>query len=412
MPNPVDDATVGPGGKIAPPVGSDASDRQPDERTCLRRSRRKLFHVLAVCFPLAVGAFWKHPLAIGRLVNKFKLNYEAPTSIADDPRLEPFQTPENAAHCAEWMPGSEPNSAFTSLELPSTRSDFLFFISRGPVSGHINIIETDQWGHIDVYVTAQYQAVEDLERTKVCLMGSGLWPGVLFWAEPRHPHGDPKRDVRFSITVALRQGYFFKDLTTDLPLFSHSFGDFSTFWSPLMFKVIRLKTSNAAITLGKLSALSAFIQTSNAPLNLGFFDGIELIAQTSNAPIYSSALMRGEPGSDSRINFKTSNGPIHSNLGIFSEYNDTILSAVLRTSDASLYISTPLRMYSTNASFFLDASTSVGPAIVKIYPDYEGTYDLHAFGAVTQVEIDPARRDPLWLGRFRTVTKTSTGEHA
>jgi hypothetical protein len=102
---------------------------------------------------------------------------------------------------------------------------------------------------------------------KVCRMGAENEHGVLLWvrvqfelekktdlsqAEPRHPHRDPKRDVHFNITVALPMPGVrkYKDLTTDLALFSHSVGDFLDMWSQNSFEVVRLKTSNAPINHG------------------------------------------------------------------------------------------------------------------------------------------------------------------
>jgi hypothetical protein len=145
-------------------------------------------------------------------------------------------------------------------------------------------------------------------------------------AEPRHPHGDPRRDIRFNITVALPSGVRdYKDITTDLARFSHSFDHFFDLWSPTSLEVIRLKVSNAAINFGvslsvsyvilllkssfqSLVGHSAFIQTSNAKAE-GFFSGVELGVQTSNAPIEVTALMFGETtGTESRVQLKTSNG--------------------------------------------------------------------------------------------------------
>ncbi|KAJ6525063.1 hypothetical protein DFH09DRAFT_1189003 [Mycena vulgaris] len=408
MTNPVDDSPAEPG-PIALP--SDPSEPQPNGRARLRKFRLRAMYVFAGCFTLALMACWEHPPSVGRPVHELSPN------IAEDPRLEPYQTPENAEYCAEWTPvvdrapTTERHLASALFELP-TAADLLFFLSRGPVSGHIDIIKNPSSSIrlVEVNVTAQYRDANDLKRTKVCRMGPANDTGVLVWAESRHPHGDPSRDVRFNITVALPWGAarHYEDLTTDLSLFSHSVGDFFDIWGPNTFEVLRLKSSNAAIDHGSVVARSALIQTSNAKVQ-GFFCGFKLSVQTSNAPIVSTAIMVGEsPGSESRVQLRTSNGAITSNMGLMSDYTDNVLRAVVRTSGASLTIGTPRYAMPDNSSFFLDAATSVGPATVSMYPQYEGTYDLRASGARAEIEENQEVSDPAGKGRHRTVTKTST----
>ncbi|KAF7333511.1 hypothetical protein MVEN_02367300 [Mycena venus] len=416
MPNPVDDAPLGHG-EIALPVDSEPSNAQSNfsALNCLKKYRRRIFYgVVAVCCILALVAFtvgrrFRHPTD--------DLPHDAPlTDIADDARLEPYQTPENAAYCADWAPGPD-DSVSASFELPA-KADLLFFLSRGPVFGHISIIKTPEWsnGPVEVNITAQYHTREDLAQTKVCRMGASQEHGVLLWAEPRHPHDDPRQDVRINITVALPTAASlrdYKDLTTDLPLFSHSCDDFFDFWSPTSFEVIRLKTSNAPIHYGGLVGRAGFIQTSNADVR-GFFGGYEVMVQTSNAPIEAIAFMFGEsPGSESRVQFKTSNGVINASLVLISDFDDNILRATLRTSNAALVVQTPRQgIMSPNSSFFLDASTSVGPATLYLYPEYEGPYELRTTVARARVEETTEDiGDPAGKGRHRTVTKTGTSHH-
>ncbi|KAJ6541980.1 hypothetical protein DFH09DRAFT_1282687 [Mycena vulgaris] len=421
MTNPVDKSPVEPG-PIAFP--SDTSESQPNiDGTHRRKFRRRAIYAFAGCFTLALLAFSEHPPSVGRPVEELA---HGAVNIAEDIRLEviiqAYQTPDNAEYCAEWTPvvdqvsETERHLASTSFELP-TAADLLFFLSRGPVSGHIDFVKNSKYssGPIQVNITAQYYDAKDLESTKACRMGPANDNGVLIWAEPRHPHGNPKRDVRFNITVALPSATTvrsYKDLTTDMALFSHTVGEFFDLWSPTSFEVIRLKTSNAAIDHGSFIALSALIQTSNAKVE-GFFGGFELSVQTSNAPIVSTALMFGEsPGSESRVHLRTSNGAITSLMGLVSDYKDNVLRAVVRTSGASLTVDTIRQPKGVNSSFFLDAATSVGPATVSLYPKYEGTYDLRTSGARAEIDEDQNVSDPAGEGRNRTVTKTITGQHA
>ncbi|KAF8207702.1 hypothetical protein K438DRAFT_2013190 [Mycena galopus ATCC 62051] len=220
--------------------------------------------------------------------------------------------------------------------------------------------------------------------------------------------------VHLEITVALPAGVRdYKDLTTDLPLFSHSGDSFFSIWSPTSFEVIRLKTSNAPIHHGSLVGHAAFIQTSNADVR-GFFAGYEFMVQTSNAPIEATTFMFGEsPGSESRVQLETSNGVINASLSLISDFDDNILRTTLRTSNAALEAQTPRQgMMARNSSFFLDASTSAGPATLYLFPEYEGPYELQTTLARARVvETIEDIRDPAGKGRHRTVTKTSTGHH-
>ncbi|KAJ7214055.1 hypothetical protein GGX14DRAFT_618220 [Mycena pura] len=422
MPNPVDDTPLGPG-KIALPLEesgpSDVShDPQPNaDRARLQRFRRRVFYVVAVCCTTVLVTLWQHPPTVRHPIEDLA-HVPLRTDIAHDPRLESYQTPEHADSCAEWVTGQE-GLASASFELP-TAADLLFFLSRGPIFGHISIIETpnSSTGPVEVNLTAQYQhSRKALEQTKVCRMGTGNEHGILVWAEPRHPHCDPTQDVRVNITVSLPTGVRnYKDLTTDLAQFSHSAGDFFSIWSPTSFEVIRLKTSNAAINFGSLVGRSALMQTTNAKLE-GFFSGLEVSAQTSNAPIDLIAMMFGQrAGSESRVNLKNSNGAITVHLGLVSDFDDNVLRTTAHTSGAALTIHAPARNMlaaARNASFFLDASTSVGPATAHLYPGYEGSYDLQTTGrAKAQVEGAKDQADPLYRGRKRTVTHAKTGRHA
>ncbi|KAJ7472150.1 hypothetical protein FB451DRAFT_1037053, partial [Mycena latifolia] len=304
--------------------------------------------------------------------------------------------------------------ASASFKLPTT-ADLLFFLSRGPVSGHIAIVKSASYstGPIEVNVTAQYHDRTDLERTKACRMGPANEHGVLIWAEPRHPHADPTRDVRFNITVAVPTGVRdYKDLTTDLALFAHNIGDFFDLWSPTSFEVVWLKSSNAPIDHGSLIGRSAFIQTSNAQAT-GFFGGLVLVVQTINAPIISTAFMFGESdGSESHVQLKTSNGNVTAALSLVSDFKDNGLRTVIRTSNGALTIFTPRYAMADDSRFFLDAVTSNGPAEVSLYPQYEGTYDLRTSGAQLRIEEGKEVSDPKRQGRHRTVTRKSTGKHA
>ncbi|KAJ7187142.1 hypothetical protein C8R46DRAFT_936258 [Mycena filopes] len=404
MPNPVDDSPVGPG-EIALRPDTDPSTpvQAPQAPSGLRKFRRRALYVTVVCCTLLLVAFREHPPSVGRPIDE--LAYD---SIADDPRLEPYQRPEDADYCADWVSGPDDLSS-ASFELSSS-ADLAFFLSRGPVAGHLSVIPTPNYsrGAIEVNVTTHSHG---RQRARACQMGQGK--GVLLWAEPRHPHDDPQRDVRVNITVALPTGVRnYKDLTTDLPMFSHNLALAFDLWSPTSFDVIRLKSANAGIDFGSLLSHTALIQTSNAPVR-GFFGGVELGIQTSNGPIESTAMMFGaREGSESKLTLKTSDAEIKSLLSIGSDFKRNTLRGTFRTSNAQVTVDAP-RIDADDARLFLEAATSVAPAIVRVAAEFEGTYDLRTSG-VGRAEVVAAAdvEDPLGKGRRRTVVRERTGQRA
>ncbi|KAJ7328831.1 hypothetical protein DFH08DRAFT_1084360 [Mycena albidolilacea] len=391
MPNPVDDAPVGPGKIVLPPDSDDSSESKPVKPNTRVHKLRRVFCAIAVCCTLALITIW-----FARDADKGggHPGLEAPlpdVTVADDVRLKPYQTPENANYCADWFAGPGTGDiASVSFELP-TAADLLFFLSRGPSSGHIDIVRrpppNDWRGPVEVNVTARYHERDDVARTKVCRMGAENEHGVLLWAEPRHPHRDPKRDVHFNITCR----------------------GFLDIWSSKSFEVVRLKTSNAPIHHGSLEGRAGFFRTSNAKV-AGGFAGYEYAVQTSNAPIEATAFMFGETaGSESRVQLKTSNGAITAYLGIISDFANNTLRTIVETSNAPLTLQ---QIWMTSdAGFFLNATTSAACATLRLNPIYEGPYDLQTTVALARV-IETEADDPSRKGRRRTVTRTRTGHHA
>lgn len=125
--------------------------------------------------------------------------------------------------------------------------------------------------YITVEVTTQYQDESDL-RTKVCLMGNETRNerGILIWVR-RVEHfmpsaeeifqGEPGHaltsiNVTIIIPLHLRSH---KDITTDLPMFSHDItGSFDDWWSPTYFGDLRFKSSNAPILYSKVKLPRSF----------------------------------------------------------------------------------------------------------------------------------------------------------
>ncbi|KAG6856856.1 hypothetical protein H0H87_012673 [Tephrocybe sp. NHM501043] len=334
---------------------------------------------------------------------------------AYDTRLEPYALPESAEHCATWLDSSEPSQSTVSFELPG-KAELLFFLSRGPNSGQFNIEKAPYSSSqaIGVTVTAHYTHREDLEYAKACRTGDSSKEehGLLIWT-PSHPHRR-RNLVTFNITVALPQSLKeYKDLSTDLALFSHHVGDFFDLWSPTFFRTLRFNSYDASIDFG-VPGESAYIETSSAQVQ-GFFAGVKSLAvRTSNAPIHSNAIMLAQaPGSETHIDLETTNSPIEAGLSVMSDHPKPKLTANIRTSNGALNVYGPRQpMGDGDSSFHLDAVTSNAPATIRLHPDYEGTFDLETSWAKASVKEAPGpNRDPAGKKRERTVRRTEEGPH-
>ncbi|KAJ6582849.1 hypothetical protein B0H10DRAFT_1962354 [Mycena sp. CBHHK59/15] len=274
--------------------------------SCSNGTRRRRLVTLLAAFAL-VSFGLQH---FARLpVTPFNYNLH---NIANDPRLEPYQSIGSAEYCAEWPTSTDSQASTVSFDLLKG-ADLLFFLSRGPVAGHLNMIRRTNYSepgvpaHIRVEVTTEER---DRKLTKVCRVGNDARNerGILIWAEPRHPHNEQKEHASVNITIAIPLNLrAHKDITTDLPMFSHRFSGFGDWWSPTAFGTLRFKASNAPILYDSLIGDSAFIQTSNAEVEGEFTGKNKLAVQTSNSHITSWAWMSGE-GSGSEINLRTSHG--------------------------------------------------------------------------------------------------------
>ncbi|KAJ7789402.1 hypothetical protein B0H14DRAFT_244307 [Mycena olivaceomarginata] len=331
--------------------------------------------------------------------------------IAEDPRLEPYQTLDDAQECAEWPTSSDSNISTVSFGLLNG-ADLLFVLSRGPVIGHFKMIRRTNYSYpgvepyINVEVTTQYHDEAVLRRTKVCRMGNEARNerGVLVWAEPGHP--STSVNVTVIIPLHLRSH---KDISTDLAAFSHDIsGNFDDWWSPTYFRDLRFKSSDAPIQFPGLRGRSAAIQTSNGEVR-GYFSGKEIQIQTRNAPIGVFAVMSDLDG---EITLHTSNGTIEGTFAVGDRLVNRTIRAHVHTSHAAIRLDTdPFLETPANSSLILDVSTSEAPVSVYLGPSYEGTYDLQTTQARAEVVPDPSVEDPSEMGRRRTVHRTASDLH-
>ncbi|KAF7290838.1 hypothetical protein MIND_01325000 [Mycena indigotica] len=402
MPNPVDDAPQQTGPISLPVEGG--------SRRSLRGFHRGVASLSLIALVAVSLVLWQHPPRLQRGTDELSV-----PSRSYDPRLERYQTPESAAFCADWREDGS-NEASAEFALAVDNASLTFLLSRGPLHGDVHIVEAESSsGPFKVAVSARFDTKDRLEATKACLMSLEQEQGVLFWAEPRHPHGDPRQDVRLNITLSVprssgtgKPGH--NDLSTDLPLFSHHVGEFFHFFSGTDFERIRLRSSNAPVDFGSLIGRSAFIETSNAEMR-GFFAGLELDARTSNGELKATAFMFGDAdGAKAPVNLWTSNGEVNAALSLASDYKDNSIHATIRTSNAKMLVQT--RLLGDNTTIVLNASTSNGPADLYLDSTFEGEYDIQTSLGTAKIDRNPNTRDPSGGTREHVITRTRTGKRA
>ncbi|KAF7300093.1 hypothetical protein MKEN_01332500 [Mycena kentingensis (nom. inval.)] len=410
MPNPVDDAPKRPGVIALPEDGAAAP--QPQSGSRIRSFHRRVAYFSLVALVAISLVLWQHPPSISK--GEDELFVDAPPSKAHDGRLEPYQTPDSAVYCAEWVPGEAEGDVSVSFELDSS-AQLAFVMARGPLSGDVDIFEDESASSdapFSVSISGHFPTEEKLAETKACFIGAASENGVLLWAPPRHPHGNPAHEVRLKISVAVPRrggsgGPGYNDFSTDLPLFEHKVGQFFHFITGTTFEAMRLKSANAAIEFEELVGGALYVETSNAKVR-GFFAGHDLDVRTSNADIVSTAFMFGEAeGTESLVHIRTSNAPIQAQLSLISDYANNDLRATVATTNAALKMESRLDM-APNSAFHLSAHTSNAPAELFIDPSFEGTYDLRtslASNEILQEENEDKRRE-------RVVTKESRGKRA
>ncbi|KAI0088392.1 hypothetical protein BDY19DRAFT_950658 [Irpex rosettiformis] len=354
-------------------------------------------------------------------------------TLAYDPRLEKYQSPNDAATCPTWSPPL-PHSSLTtttntsqftstiSFTLPSDPS-LTFFLTRGaPLLGNF-IINRDRANgkEIAVDVIAEFDDEEIgkkvLESTKACFAGrvegDAKEQGVLLWADPALDSFSPSPHVRFNISVHLANIREFYDISTDFTnpgtAFAHEIADFLDLWSPTAFGVVKLNARNAAMSVGTMLGPASYISTTNAKIDGSFWISEAAHVQTSNAPVRGTvfALGHGE-GSEVSVSIRTENAPVFAAMAIASDFSYVKLNSTISTSNGALTVIGPRSMVTPYPSLFvLSGITSNAPAIAHLHPEFEGSFDLATagvgWGGKAEVVWDEnaGGRDPAGKGRTR-----------
>ncbi|KAJ3709839.1 hypothetical protein C8R42DRAFT_408505 [Lentinula raphanica] len=328
--------------------------------------------------------------------------------IADDTRLQKYQTPSDAAYCLPWPSNS--NDDYTSNSKSTTQvsfdippdSDLMFFISRGqPTRGQFNI-NSDRYTRkekITVNVTAEYDDWRDLEQTKACFVENDTERGIMIWA------GDAESSLLATIEVSVEIPWSqFKDFSTDFSggTYTQNLGSFFDLWDPLGFKTVRLKGNNGAIDSKGIIAESVFFRTTNAPVSGTFFVSEAVHIRTTNGAIEGTVWAVGQSeGAVTEVSMRTTDSPIQVALTMVSDFQVVTLNTTLHTTNGEMIVSMPrMATLRPDYTFILDASTSNAPADVHLSPDYAGSFSLQTDNdGKTQVQWNKDATDPWGKGR-------------
>ncbi|KAJ6598593.1 hypothetical protein B0H10DRAFT_2231652 [Mycena sp. CBHHK59/15] len=370
--------------------------------------------------------------------------------------LQPWPVPSNVVidHCAEWSDGVTSGSEFpyssdVGFELPVS-SETLFLISREAMrrgsifsTGRVNYVQSDDASEsVTVDITAFYWTEEHLNAAKACLLkrdgnenGVGIFVRISSpqtSAEVIYPISDQvgsgypreKHDkLRFEVTVTFPRAsddlpLAINNLSTDLGIFSQTFGDMSD----IVFKSLSLKaalapiyaeslyagnatlkTSLGSIKVQSLLAENADIQTSMGPIEGTFNASNTLSLVTHNAHIIVDVnLVNAQDEKPAKLHMSTSNSLLQSKITLeASKKIDPAFDITARTSNAGLdlaVLAAPI-----DSTVTLHATTSIGRAAVVLPPTYEGSFRAATSLSPISVKVDEKAADPKGEGRTRSV---------
>ncbi|KAK7462689.1 hypothetical protein VKT23_007277 [Stygiomarasmius scandens] len=377
-----------------------------------KRYRR---YCLTIIIPIIILAFLLVIAVVSANEDRWYLPAED-EKLADDPRLEKYQTTADALFCADWIDTRDNISQSilsTASFTLSPETDLTFFLSRGgSTSGHFNLDgEGASSGKIAVEVVAQYEDTEEgrmeLTRSKVCLAGQENEQGIMLWADLEAILSHIKFNISVHLPTDVRKLH---DISTDFTngVFPHSTKDILP-----PFGVVRMNARNASMHIETMVASSTFVQTSNAKVNCDLWSLDSAYVQTSNAPVFATLMTLGQhEGAETSVSVRTSNGPLTAFLATASDFSHTKFNASIHTSNGKLWVSSPRSDVAPAKSvFMLDASTSNAPAFLYLYPNYEGSFELETtFAGKAMVNYDPSTSDGN--GRKRVVDMHRTHQRS
>ncbi|KAG5719396.1 hypothetical protein E4T56_gene13462 [Termitomyces sp. T112] len=315
--------------------------------------------------------------------------------------------------CAQWTEEFVPSGGVSSdhplitaaatFELPIS-SNTLLFLSRGAISGGLNVQYGGYGNDVRVTVKASYRFPEALDTVDVCIVTRSEGEiGLGIFSSPRSHPSHRRAVLQFAVTVNLprvEEGSLLnvKAFETDMPLFIHEIGDLNGF---VHFDSISLKTSNLPIRVKSLEAEKASIVTTNSPIEGEFHSSSSLKLYTSNSPVdVHVTLFNADGGNYTNLDISTSNSAIKGTLALESANESRGKFKIFaRTSVSPLqlsFVEAPV-----DSVLLLDATTSLGPAAVSLDSTYEGSYTAVTSLQRPSILFNPDVEDPAGKGRKR-----------
>ncbi|KAL0955720.1 hypothetical protein HGRIS_001938 [Hohenbuehelia grisea] len=331
-------------------------------------------------------------------------------SLPDETRVR------NCLDDADWQEYSRdaPHNSFpyhsrASFELP-VDSDALMFLARGSQqAGEFDVrasSEVSDKAKIDVVVS--FHTFDARSRAHICQIRRerGLGLGIFTPPQPRYPSGPRENQLFFFVTVYLPSTadgspLHIRDLSTDLPLYSHRVGHLE---DHVLFKNISFHTSNMPIGIESLFAANASMHTSNSPISGSFNTSSSLTLSTSNSPIRVDVGLSNEDKKATSLNMKTSNSGIHASVSLLkesgSENSGGSYDVTGVTSNSEVVFDFPASPI--DSVLHLKGKTSNGNAIATLNPAYEGAFYLKTTLFRPEVQRTGAT-DPSGRERRRSV---------
>ncbi|OJT13798.1 hypothetical protein TRAPUB_9645 [Trametes pubescens] len=299
-----------------------------------------------------------------------------------------------------------PYHAHASLAFPIDAEELFFKAEGSRAHGTFEVSQSSDVGtEAIVDIDVAYRRENALAETTVChLKPSENKHGLGIFTERWH-HPEHHRQLRFHVHVRLpatRNGdpRTINAFYTDLPQFTHHLAELA---DTVVFKNIRLATTNAALRADSLKAEVGKLRSTNGKIEGTFNTSESLELRTSNAPIHVTAnLFNADKDAGAVLTADTSNGAIQAHVGLFAHSVDGAFRVDTRTSNAPSRVT----ITSAPANSLLNASavSSNAPVSFEAHPAFEGTFELHStwFSPPT-VEQPHRAEDPLGQGRHRAV---------
>ncbi|TCD64134.1 hypothetical protein EIP91_004516 [Steccherinum ochraceum] len=286
-------------------------------------------------------------------------------------------------HGADVYPHDFRHLVKTSFNLP-LNSELLYFLAHGTLShGAIEIIDDGENGDDKVVVDVSLLYIHDvaLEKVEVCRLhrgSSGNGVGIFSpHSLPPHHHHDEYR-THFSVTVHLPNGAGNR----------HFYEAFETDMPIFVHHVgdldesaafgkINFKTSNSPIHVQSLTTEVGRVQTSNSPIDGKIAASKALDLHSSNGPLKVDITLSNKDGAASKLVLHTTNSPIRSGITLVSLKEDGNGGSFdINASSSNGPVDLIFPSAPTDSTLKLDTHTSNSPIRVTLHKSYEGSYDM------------------------------------